>query len=75
MPEQDPSLIWSKISRLVDNALGLSVLADYRCADSICSPAEREAAQAAIAGAIHNLLKQAAELLPQLEPNSRKESA
>jgi hypothetical protein len=56
------------ISRLVDASLGLAILADYDCADSLCIPEELEAARNAPMAAAKVLLAQAKELLDNLEP-------
>ncbi len=56
------------ISRLVDTAYGLAILADYDCAEGLGIPAELAAAQAAPMSAARLLLAQASELLDNLEP-------
>ena len=56
------------ISRLVDTAYGLAILADYDCAEGLGIPAELEAAQAAPMSAARLLLAQASALLNDLEP-------
>lgn len=56
------------ISRLVDTAYGLAILADYDCAEGLCIPAELEAAKAAPMSAARLLLKQAKDLVDSLEP-------
>ena len=60
------------ISRLVDTAYGLAILADYDCADSLRIPAELEAAQSAPMAAARLLLAQAKDLLDSLEPRISK---
>lgn len=57
-----------EVSRLVDTAYGLALLADYECADSLCIPEELEAARNAPMAAARVLLVQAKELLNNLEP-------
>ncbi len=60
------------ISRLVDTAYGLAILADYDCADGLRIPAELEAAQSAPMTAARLLLAQAKDLLDSLEPRISK---
>ena len=57
-----------EISRLVDTAYGLAILADYDCAEVLGIPAELEAAQAAPMSGARLLLAQAKELVDSLEP-------
>lgn len=75
MPNCETWTAWNDISRLVDIAFGLALLADYDSADSITDPAEQEAARRAPMAAARVLLQQAAELLPQIEPRDLGEKA
>ena len=47
---------WSETSAAVDVALGLALLADYDCANSIASAAEKDTASRALSRAICGLL-------------------
>ena len=60
------------IQTLVDPAYGLALIADYDCSDNLCTPAERQAAQAAPMTAARFLLEQAKDLLNDLEPVIRR---
>ena len=61
---------WSETSAAVDVALGLALLADYDCANSIASAAEKDTASRALSSAICGLLKKSAALLQEIEPKS-----
>lgn len=66
------------ISRLVDTAYGLAILADYECSNGLGIPAEREAAEHAPMSAARMLLAQAKALVDSLEPclrNMEQEAA
>lgn len=75
MLNRETWITWGEISRLVDTALGLALLADYDCADPINDPNEQDAARRAPMAAAQILLKQAAALLPQIEPHRSGEEA
>lgn len=64
---------WNEITRLVDTAWGLALLADYECAAALGVPEERDSARQAPMTAACLLLKQAKDMLAQIEPNTISE--
>ena len=66
---------WSEASAAVDVALGLALLADYDCANSIASAEEKSTARGALSSAICGLLKKSAALLVEIEPKTTEGQA
>lgn len=65
--------VWSEITRLVDTARGLALLAEHDCAAALGVPEERDSARQAPMTAACLLLKQAKDMLAQIEPNTISE--
>lgn len=65
--------IWSEITRLVDTARGLALLAEHDCAAALGVPEERDSARQAPMTAAGLLLKQAKDMLAEIEPITNSE--
>jgi len=65
--------VWSEITRLVDTARGLALLAEHDCAAALGVPEERDSARQAPMTAAGLLLKQAKDMLAEIEPNTNSE--
>lgn len=74
MPNRETISLCGEISKLVDAALGLSILADYDCAAVIVDKNDREIATGATGTAAVILLRTAAELLAELGQHITKVS-
>ncbi|HOW80754.1 MAG TPA: hypothetical protein PK406_15020 [Verrucomicrobiota bacterium] len=66
---------WMEITRAVDDARGLALLADLNCAESIVDDEDRENAKRALVSSISGLLQKAEKLLPEIEPRLSGEAA
>ncbi len=66
---RDAFMIWCEIAKLIDGALGLSMLADFDCARLIIDARDRQIASMSAPLASVILLRQAADLLVSLEPH------
>jgi hypothetical protein len=66
---------WMEITRAVDDARGLVLLADLECAYSIGNGEDLENAHRALISASVGLLVKVAKLLPAIEPESSQEAA
>lgn len=73
VPSIDPWDKWIQITRAVDDARGLVLLADLDCAGTIGDEQDRENAHRALISASVGLLDKVAKLLPAIEPESAKE--
>ena len=73
MPNREIWGKWMEITRAVDDARGLALLADCDCAESIGDKEARENAFRALISATCGLLEKAAALLPDIEPKTPKE--
>lgn len=68
VPSIDPWDKWMQITRAVDDARGLVLLADLDCAGSICDEQDRENAHRALISVSVGLLEKVAALLSTIEP-------
>lgn len=66
---------WMEITRPLDDARGLALLADIQCHESISDEEASENAFRALISATRGLLEKAASLLPDIEPKTTKEAA
>ncbi len=66
---------WMEITRAVDDARGLALLADLQCHESISDEEASENAFRALISATLGLLKKTAALLPDIEPKEPGEVA
>lgn len=69
MTEREYFSAWCDIQRLVENSLGLALLAEYDCADCITDQQEKAFARTGAIGAMRNLLSQAVPLLESMDPH------
>ncbi len=66
---------WMEITRAVDDARGLALMADLDCAESIVDPEQSENARRALVSVISGLMEKVNRLLPEIEPKSSEETA
>lgn len=74
MDNREGFLMWCEVSKLVDAALGVSMIADYDCADAISDADDCQLARGAQSTAAVVMLRKAAELLVHLEQHLQKAS-
>ena len=60
--------IWMEITRAVDDARGLALMADLDCAESIGDEEGRDNAKRAMVSVISGLMQKVYVLLPKIEP-------
>ena len=61
--------IWFEVSRAVDDARGLALLADLDCAESIADAEQSDNARRALVSVISGLMERVHGLLQEIEPN------
>lgn len=69
MGHSEASKIWMEITRAVDDARGLALMADLDCAESINDAEQSDNARRALVSVISGLMNRVHELLPEIEPN------
>lgn len=74
MDNREGFLLWCEVTKLVDAALGVSMIADYDCADTILNADDCQLARWALSPAAVIMLRKAAELLVHLEQHLQKAS-
>jgi hypothetical protein len=72
MDNREGFLLWCEVTKLVDAALGVSMIADYDCADAILNADDCQLARGAQSTAAVIMLRKAAELLVTLEEHIKR---
>lgn len=70
MPKPTPWDTWMTVTKAVDDALGLAILADLDCGDSIIDERQQQLARTALNSCLVAQLEIASKLIATMEPPS-----